>query len=133
MTSRPSIESVLSCAILMLCVLSSSCEGESQSVHIVAEDFRFTPDTIHLAGSQPIHLTLFNQGREFHEFDSPLLSNPSVVIESITLAGEVRTPDHLRIAPGQRLEVLFRAPSGTYLFSCKVRGHAGMGGTFIVE
>jgi uncharacterized cupredoxin-like copper-binding protein len=131
--SRPSAEPVLSLAILMLCALSSGCDSESQSVHIVAEDFRFTPDAIHLAGSRPIHLTLFNQGREFHEFESPLLSDPSVVIESVTLAGEARTPDHLRIAPGQRLEVLFRAPSGTYLFYCKVRGHSGMGGTFIVE
>ena len=119
--------------MVMLCACYSGCEGEIQSVHIVAQDFRFTPDTIHLARSQLIHLTLFNEGRETHEFESPLLSDPSVVIESVTLAGEARVPDHLRIAPGQRLEVLFRAPSGTYLFYCKVRGHSGMTGTFIVE
>ncbi len=119
--------------MVMLCAYYSGCEAEIQSVHIVAQDFRFTPDTIHLARSRPIHLTLFNEGRETHEFESPLLSDPSVVIESVTLAGEARVPDHLRIAPGQRLEVLFRAPSGTYLFYCKVRGHSGMTGTFIVE
>ena len=133
MRNCPPTGAVLPIAVLMLCACYSGCDGEVQSVHIVAEDFRFTPDTIHLAGSRPIQLTLFNQGRESHEFESPLFSDPSVVIQSVTLAGAARTPDHLRIGPGQRLEVLFRAPSGTYLFYCKVRGHSGMGGTFIVE
>ena len=86
MRNCPPTGAVLSIAVLMLCACYSGCDGEVQSVHIVAEDFRFTPDTIHLAGSRPIHLTLFNQGREFHEFESPLSIDPSVVIQSVTLA-----------------------------------------------
>lgn len=88
---------------------------------------------IHVAGNRPIEITLFNEGREIHEFQSPLLSDRSVVIESVFLNGEPTIPEHLRIAPGKRLNLRFRAQPGTYLFSCKVRGHSGMSGTLIVE
>ncbi len=133
MISRRSAGPVLSLAILMFFAGSSGCDGEAQSVHIVAQDFRFSPDTIHLAGSRLVRLTLFNQGREIHEFESALLSDPFVVVESVILGGEARRPDRLRVAPGQRLELLLRIPPGTYLFFCKVKGHSGMTGTFIVE
>lgn len=111
----------------------AGCDGETQSIHIVAQDFRFTPDMIHLASNRPIELTLFNEGRESHEFQSPLLSDRSVVIESVSLNGERTTAEPLRIAPGKRLSLRFQAPPGTYLFSCKVRGHSGMTGTLIVD
>ena len=88
---------------------------------------------IHVASNRPIELTLFNEGREIHEFQSPLLSDRSVVIESVFLNGEPTIPEHLRIAPGKRLNLHFRAQPGTYLFSCKVRGHSGMSGTLIVK
>jgi uncharacterized cupredoxin-like copper-binding protein len=120
-------------SVVLLCASYAGCDGEAQSIYIVAQDYRFTPDRIQVASSQPIHLILFNQGREFHEFESRLLSDPSVVIESTTIAGESTSSSRLRIAPGQRLVLRFRAPAGTYLFSCKVRGHTGMTGTFIVE
>ena len=124
---------VISLVMLILSACYSGCDGEAQSVHLVAQDFRFTPDMIHLASGRPIDLTLFNEGREIHEFESPLLSDRSVAIESVFLNGDPTTPDHLRIAPGRRLSLRFRAPPGTYLFFCKVRGHPGMTGTFIVE
>lgn len=133
LVKRPSPGSVVSLAMLLLCACSSGCDGETQSVHIVAQDFRFAPDTIHLASSRPVHLTLFNEGREIHEFESPLLSDPSVIIESATIAGESTPPGRLRITPGRRLSLRFRVPPGIYLFFCKVRGHSGMTGTFIVE
>lgn len=130
---RPCTGPALSLAILALVACYSGCDDQIQSVHVVAQDFRFIPDTIHLASGRPIHFTLFNEGREFHEFESRFLSDPSVVIESVTIAGEPTTPGRLRLAPGQRLSLRFRVPPGTYLFSCKVKGHTGMTGTFIVD
>lgn len=125
--------SLLCVAMVLFVAGSSGCDRDSQSVRIVAQDFRFRPDTIRLSSSRPIHLTLYNEGREFHEFDSALFTDRSAVIESLTVAGEPTEPGRLRIAPGRRLELLLRLSPGTYLFFCKVNGHAGMTGTFIVE
>jgi uncharacterized cupredoxin-like copper-binding protein len=125
--------SLRSLAVLSVCGWYAGCGDEAQSVHLVAQDYRFRPDTVRVESSTPVELTLFNEGREFHEFESRLLSDPSVAVEAVSIAGESTAPRRLRIAPGQRLSLRFRAPPGTYLFSCKVKGHSGMTGTFIVE
>jgi uncharacterized cupredoxin-like copper-binding protein len=119
--------------LILVFACSSGCDGDAQSVRITAQDFRFTPDTIHLTSSRPIHLTLYNEGREAHEFESPFFADRSAVIESLTIAGQPAEPGRLRIAPGRRLELVFRLSAGTYLFFCKVKGHSGMTGMFIVE
>jgi uncharacterized cupredoxin-like copper-binding protein len=131
-TQRPT-RSLTTWTVLLLFASYAGCGDENQSVHLVAQDYRFTPDRVHLASMRPVHLTLFNEGREFHEFESRLLSDPSVIIESAVIAGEPASPGRLRLGPGQRLILRFRVPAGTYLFSCKVRGHTGMTGMFIVE
>lgn len=121
-------------AMLILVVACSfGCDGNVQSVHITAQDFRFDPETIHLSSSRPVHLTLYNAGRESHEFGSSLLADQSTVIESLTVGGQPAEPGPLRIAPGRRMELVLRLSPGTYLFYCKVKGHSGMTGTFIVE
>ena len=125
--------SVLCVAIVLLLAGSSGCDRDPQSVRIVAQDFRFRPDMIRLSGSRPIHLTLYNEGREFHEFDSALFTDRSAAIESLTVAGEPTEAGPLRIAPGRRLELVVRLSPGTYVFFCKVKGHAGMTGTLLVE
>jgi uncharacterized cupredoxin-like copper-binding protein len=119
--------------LILVFACSSGCDGDAQSVRITAQDFRFTPDTIHLTSSRPIHLTLYNEGRESHEFESPLFADRSAVIESLTIAGQPAEPGRLRIAPGRRLELVLRLSPGAYLFFCKVKGHSGMSGMFIVE
>jgi uncharacterized cupredoxin-like copper-binding protein len=131
--SRQSTAPVLSFALLMLVADSSGCDGDVQSVHIAAQDFRFVPNTIYLSSSRPVHLTLYNAGREFHEFESALFADHTTVIESLTVAGEPTEPGRLRIAPGRRLELVLRLSPGTYLFFCKVKGHSGMTGTLLVE
>src|SRR5574338_966630 len=130
---RHSAALVFSFAVLMLIAGSSGCDGEVQSVRIAAQDFRFDPATIHVTSSRPIHLTVYNEGRESHEFESPFFADRSAVIESLTVGGERREPGRLRIAPGRRLELVIRLSPGTYLFFCKVKGHSGMSGTLMVE
>ena len=37
------------------------------------------------------------------------------------------------VVPNQRVVVTIRNIPGTYIFYCRIRGHAGMSGTIIVE
>ncbi len=101
------------------------CEPQEQEIRLAAQDFRFSPGTIHLHAEVPARLTIINEGREPHEFASPLLTDSRVRLLS--------APDSYRMPPGRSITVLFQAPPGTYPFRCRVRGHAGMEGTMIVD
>ena len=50
-----------------------ACDGSIQTVSINAEDFRFTPDLVRVRASAPLTLSVYNTGRDVHEFDSPIL------------------------------------------------------------
>ena len=109
-----------------------ACDGSMQTASITAEDFRFTPDLVRVKTSAPLTLSVYNAGREVHEFDSPLLmyaAKTSLPKESLESAG---TPGIL-IRPGQSLQVVMAPPPGTYLYICRRKGHANMTGTLIVE
>lgn len=102
-----------------------SCERDAQTVLITAQDFRFTPAEVRLNAATPIHLTIVNEGREPHEFETPLLAH--------RVDGSGGTATSVRVPPNQRTDVTIRTIPGTYIFYCKIRGHAGMSGTIIVE
>lgn len=102
-----------------------ACERGEQAVRIAAQDFRFSPATIRLRADTPTRLTIVNEGREPHEFDSPLLTDGRVRL--------LEAPQSFRLLPGHSITIVLQAPSGTYLFRCRVRGHPGMEGTVIVE
>jgi plastocyanin len=103
-----------------------------QTVSLTAEDFRFTPDLVRVRASAPLTLSVYNAGREIHEFDSPILmyaaktSMPDQTPESASTPGMV-------IRPGQSLQIVMAPPTGTYLYICRRKGHANMTGTLIVE
>ena len=109
-----------------------ACDGSMQTVSITAEDFRFTPDLVRVRASAPLTLSLYNAGREVHEFDSPILmyaaktSLPKETPESASTPG-------ILIRPGESLRVVMAPPAGTYLYICRRKGHANMTGTLIVE
>ena len=103
----------------------SGCESRKQSVRIVAEDFRFTPTEVHVSSGYPIRLLVVNEGRERHEFKSALLTH------QIGMSHE--PSGSLPVPPNQKTEALVRSAPGVYVFSCAMRGHAGMSGTIIVE
>ena len=103
----------------------ASCDGDSQTVRITAQDFRFTPVTVHLTAPSPIRLTIVNEGREPHEFESSLLAH------RVDRSSESSTS--VRVAPNQRTDVMIRTIPGTYIFYCRIRGHASMSGTIIVD
>jgi uncharacterized cupredoxin-like copper-binding protein len=111
--------------VLEIAVALTSCDRDAQTVQITAQDFRFTPATVHITAARPIHLTIVNEGHEPHEFESPLLAH--------RVDGSSGSPTSVRLAPNQRAEVLIRTIPGTYIFYCRIRGHAGMSGTIIVE
>ena len=101
------------------------CDLQEQEIRLAVQDFRFSPATIRLHADAPARLTIVNEGREPHEFAGPLLTDPRVRVLS--------APESFRLPPGRSITILLQAPPGTYLFWCRVRGHAGMEGTVIVE
>lgn len=111
--------------VLGVSVALVSCDRDLQSVRITAQDFRFAPATIHLTAASPIHLTIVNEGREPHEFESSILAH--------RVEGSGGNATSVRVAPNQRTDVMIRTIPGTYIFYCRIRGHANMSGTIIVE
>ena len=105
---------------------------QSQTVSITTEDFRFTPDLVRVKASAPVALSVYNAGREVHEFDSPILIYAANASLRKDMTGEGGSAG-LLIQPGQKLDLLMAPPPGTYLYICRRKGHANMTGTLIVE
>jgi plastocyanin len=111
--------------VILLVLWAMGCDSPEQTVHIVAEDFRFTPAEVRVAAERSIRLRIVNEGREPHEFKSPLL-----VYQTGATGGP---PSSLPVLPHHKTETVVRPIPGVYLFYCAIRGHAGMRGTIIVE
>jgi len=109
-----------------------ACDGSMQTVSINAEDFRFTPDLVRVRASDPVTLSVYNAGREVHEFDSPILIYATKTSLPKDTSKSVGAPG-IEIRPGQTLQVVMAPPAGTYLYICRRKGHANMTGTLIVE
>lgn len=111
--------------VLGTSVALAGCDRDAQPVRITAQDFRFIPAEVRLTAASPIHLTIVNEGREPHEFESPLLAQ--------RVDGSSGNATSVRVAPNQRADVMIRTIPGRYIFYCRIRSHAGMSGTIIVE
>lgn len=109
-----------------------ACDGSMQTVSVTAEDFRFTPDLVRVRASAPLTLTVYNAGREVHEFDSPFLMYAAKISLPKDTSKSAGTPG-IEIRPRQSLQVVMAPPAGTYLYICRRKGHANMTGTLIVE
>lgn len=116
---------LLVAAVIAAGAALAGCEPREQAVRVAAQDFRFAPSTIRVPAGVPVRLTVVNEGREPHELAGPLLTGPGVRV-----LGEARS---LRVLPGRSVTIVLQAPPGAYTFQCRVRGHAGMEGTLIVE
>lgn len=112
-------------AVIAIGAALASCEPREPAVRVGAQDFRFVPSMIRVPAGEPVRLTLVNEGREPHEPAGPLFAAPAVRV-----LGEGGS---LRLLPGQSVTIRLEAPPGTYPFRCRIRGHAGMEGTLIVE
>ena len=84
----------------------------STAIHIVAEDFRFTPAVVRLAAGQPVRLVIRNGGRERHEFESPLLLAHARTENDL--------PGSLPVLPNKNAEAVVRTTAGIYLFCCTI-------------
>jgi plastocyanin len=107
----------------LLVLRMAGCDASEQTVGIVAQDFLFTPAEVHVSAVLPIRLKIVNEGREPHEFKSPLLAHQVAN----------GAPGSLPVLPNHTAETVIRTVPGVYLFYCAMRGHAGMSGTLIVE
>ena len=127
MTCQADCLLAVACAglIAFFVLWATACDSPEQTIHVMAEEFRFTPAEIRVSAERPIRLRIVNGGRERHEFKSPLLAHQ--------IGGTTATIGSLTVLPNQGAEAVMRAPSGIYLFHCAIPGHAGMSGTIIVE
>lgn len=118
------------CLLVFVLISCLGCD-RSQTVSITAEDFRFVPDLVRIHSTSPLRLSVYNAGREEHEFDSPILmyAATTTVQEST-----VRSRDPgIVLRPGKSVQLVMAPPPGTYLYICRRKGHANMTGTLIVE
>jgi plastocyanin len=106
------------------------CDG-THAVSLSAEDFRFTPELVRVRSSSPFTLSIYNAGREAHEFDSPILTY-TVTGSSSEKTAETKHPG-ITLEPGKSAQVTMAPPPGTYLYVCRRKGHVAMAGTLIVE
>ena len=110
----------------------SSCDVATTTVHITAEEFRFSPNSVEVPAHQLVRLIVRNQGRERHVFQSQILTQKIVRFENPS-RGQGFDGDAISLAPGEQIEFMMEIPPGVYRFQCRLRGHAGMQGTFIVQ
>ena len=114
-------------SILLLLILAITGCDNLQAVALTAEDFRFTPELVRISSASPFTLTIYNAGREVHEFDSSLLMYaPSGLTTKTSSPG-------ILLEPGKSVQFSLAPPPGTYLYICRRKGHANMAGTLIVE
>ena len=111
---------------LLLGTVISACDQPSQTVSLTIEDFKFTPDVVRVNASAPLSITLYNAGREIHEFDSPVLTYRVNALPA-------RVGPGISLAAGDSLRLVLAPPPGTYLYICRRKGHANMTGMIIVE
>ncbi len=109
-----------------------ACDGGRATVQIVAQDTRFEPNVVHVRRDVRLLLSLYNAGRESHEFSSPILSYAHLMPEKSGLEG-IPPPSPLPLNPGRTVRLLVDAPGGTYLFWCARKGHPNMSGTLIID
>ena len=114
-------------------LLLTACGQSPDPVRLAAQDYRFVPQTIQVVADRPIQLTIVNEGRELHEFTTRLFSDPQVIITAVEHPGGQSPTRVLYINPGKSAKLTFFAPTGTYSFQCRIRGHQGMRGMILVR
>jgi plastocyanin len=116
--------------LLLLPTTIGACD-RTQAVSLTAEDFRFTPELVRIGSASPLTLTVYNAGREIHEFDSPILTY------AVNFPSSNRTVKPasagIILEPGQSFRLILAPAPGTYLYVCRRKGHANMTGTMLVE
>jgi len=73
-----------------------ACDGPMQTVSLTAEYFRFTPDLVRVRASALLILSVYNAGREVHEFDSPILMY-AANLAHMAVMGENERPVEVRL------------------------------------
>lgn len=120
------------CLLIVALAGGTACDEGRATVQIVAQDTRFEPNVVHVRGNADLMLTLYNAGRESHEFSSPILSHARLMPEKSGLDG-ISPPSPLPLDPGRTVRLLVDAPAGTYVFWCARKGHPNMSGTLIID
>ena len=94
--------------------------------------YELTGGLAFVADAQATRSSVYNAGREVHEFDSPILTY-AVETPPSRATEEPADSSPTILRPGQSLRIVLAPPPGTYLYSCRRKGHVNMTGTLIVD
>ena len=131
--SLPMLSPRRRCVIVLATLVGlGACDGPMYSVSLTAEDFRFVPEFVRMKSSSATVVSVYNAGREIHEFDSMILMYAKSDTFNPSDEKSARTSGMI-LRPGQTLRLVVAPPPGTYLYICRRKGHQNMTGTFIVE
>ena len=125
------LNSLIRITPLFLGVCIVACDGRMQSVSLTTQDYRFVPTLVRVTASSPLTLAVYNAGREVHDFDSPILQYAGATPSSEGTSNSDR-PGFV-LEPGKSVQLVMSPPPGTYLYTCRRKGHANMTGTLVVE
>jgi hypothetical protein len=116
---------------VVMFLIPVACDQPTQTVALTAEDFRYVPLLARASSSAPLTLSVYNAGREVHEFDSPVLKYAVKTTSSVASAKPANPG--IILEPGKSMQIILAPPPGTYLYICRRKGHANMTGTLIIE
>jgi plastocyanin len=110
----------LAASLVTACGTTSLAAPERGVLTVVAQNYRFQPDTIHLKAGQPLRLALHNRDPVKHNIRFKGLEPEVLVVTPLK---------------GEQAIVFTPTKPGTYYMYCSEPGHEqlGMHGTAVVE
>lgn len=113
---------------------------EVTPVHLTirASEMQYAPKELHLKAGVPVHLTLVNDGKILHDFNSQGLKDsgkPAHNHQHRHQHAVNKSDSHIAVEPGKSAGLHFTPTAGEFTFYCSVPGHreAGMSGKILAH
>ncbi len=89
---------------VVLYLIPVACDQPAQTVALTAEAFRYVPVLARASSSALLALSVYNAGREVHEFDSPVLIYAAKTTSSVASAKSANPG--IILEPGKSMQII---------------------------